>query len=65
MIKKDDIVNIYIDPYTRNICEGKVIIVKSLNFNRYKVKFIRVYSSDQQMFNYDYEGEILERTIIE
>ena len=65
MIKINDIVDVFIDPYTRNIFEGKAKIIESLNFNRYKVKFIKMYEPDQELFNFEYEGEILTRTIIE
>ena len=65
MIKKDDIVNIYLRPYTRKMYEGKAQVVKVLGFNKYEVKFIKDYSPVRQMFEYLYEGEILERIIIE
>ena len=65
MIKVNDIVDVYIDPYTKEIFEGKVKIIESLNFNKYKVKFIKMYEPNQELFNFEYEGEMLERTIIE
>ena len=65
MIKVNDIVDVYIDPYTKNIFEGKAQIIKVLGFHKYEIKFIRMYEPDKELFNFEYEGEILTRTIIE